>query len=330
MRLDKRLLLSTLNEDFENRQAFEKGDFRCPLYTMRQATEIYKRLGLNAARSIFSSAAVDYKRYADQRDLSYSDIVPRWENPNEYTPSGSELLVPYRFAADNFPSEDINTIKTAIDSLTSQINGCITLYDDTDTTLYPHYINVKRFDENFIIDQGCWSYIGHVFWNGQNLNLGPNCLSVGTIQHEFLHALGFSHEQTRADRDDHIQVFFDNIKPDFANNYAKIPTEEWEDVSSPYDFTSVMHYGSDFFITDEAWAAGNYTMTYLNGEPIWPQRNGATSIDLHQLTYAYDGFCAQQVEFETCDNGDPLLPARSEVKTEELDDLRYLNLLQTV
>ena len=200
MRLDKRLLLSTLNEDFENRQAFEKGDFRCPLYTMRQATEIYKRLGLNAARSIFSSAAVDYKRYADQRDLSYSDIVPRWENPNEYTPSGSELLVPYRFAADNFPSEDINTIKTAIDSLTSQINGCITLYDDTDTTLYPHYINVKRFDENFIIDQGCWSYIGHVFWNDQNLNLGPNCLSVGTIQHEFLHALGFSHEQTRADR----------------------------------------------------------------------------------------------------------------------------------
>ena len=135
-------------------------------------------------------------------------------------------------------------------------------------------------------------------------------MSEGTIQHEFLHALGFKHEQTRADRDDHINVFFENILPDFASNYAKIEINEWEDVGSPYDFTSVMHYGSDFFITQEASDAGLFTMTKLNGEPIVSQRNGATSIDLHQLTYAYDGFCAGQVQFDSCKNGDPLLPAR--------------------
>ncbi|CBY12432.1 unnamed protein product [Oikopleura dioica] len=135
-------------------------------------------------------------------------------------------------------------------------------------------------------------------------------MSVGIIQHEFLHALGFKHEQTRADRDDHINIFFENIIPDAASNYAKIDIDSWEDVNSPYDFTSVMHYGSDFFITNEASEAGLFTMTKLNGEPIIPQRNGATSIDLHQLTYAYDGFCSGQVEFESCSNGDPLLPTR--------------------
>ena len=48
----------------------------------------------------------------------------------------------------------------------------------------------------------------------QILNLeDPFCTVKGIVMHEFLHALGFWHEQARRDRDDHIIVNFTNIRP---------------------------------------------------------------------------------------------------------------------
>ena len=39
-----------------------------------------------------------------------------------------------------------------------------------------------------------------------------NCLKPSIIQHEFLHAVGFLHEQQRSDRDDFVKIRFDNIQ----------------------------------------------------------------------------------------------------------------------
>jgi len=50
--------------------------------------------------------------------------------------------------------------------------------------------------------QGCYSDVGRKSnRQAQLLNLGRGCTSQGTIQHEFVHALGFHHEQVRPDRD---------------------------------------------------------------------------------------------------------------------------------
>ena len=40
----------------------------------------------------------------------------------------------------------------------------------------------------------------------QPVNLGYSCMYKSTVQHEFLHALGFFHEQSRPDRDKFLQV----------------------------------------------------------------------------------------------------------------------------
>lgn len=58
----------------------------------------------------------------------------------------------------------------------------------------------------------CWSEVGdqHV---GQNLSVGLGCDYKAIIEHEILHALGFYHEQSRTDRDDYVNIWWDEVLP---------------------------------------------------------------------------------------------------------------------
>lgn len=64
------------------------------------------------------------------------------------------------------------------------------------------------FKEN----KGCWSHIGRI-GGVQIISLGPPCITVGTIIHEMLHALGFIHEHNRPDRDHYVTINWKNIQP---------------------------------------------------------------------------------------------------------------------
>jgi hypothetical protein len=68
------------------------------------------------------------------------------------------------------------------------------------------------------------------------------CLVKAVIAHEFMHALGFWHEQSRADRDDYIEVIEDNIPEDKLNNFYKRDLTEMDTLDLPYDYNSVLHY----------------------------------------------------------------------------------------
>jgi len=54
--------------------------------------------------------------------------------------------------------------------------------------------------------------------------------------------MGMWHEQSRPDRDDFINVHYENILDDFTDQYDKIQDTAWDDQKSPYDTESVMHY----------------------------------------------------------------------------------------
>ena len=78
---------------------------------------------------------------------------------------------------------------------------------------------VRSMPCNFIFLNRCWSFIGRV--GGQQVlslqppdERGPKCLAgPGKPIHEMLHALGIFHEQSRADRDEHVHFFSVNVIP---------------------------------------------------------------------------------------------------------------------
>ena len=47
----------------------------------------------------------------------------------------------------------------------------------------------------------------------QAISIGKNCDKFGIVVHELGHVVGFWHEHTRPDRDNHVQIVFKNILP---------------------------------------------------------------------------------------------------------------------
>ncbi|XP_045430541.1 meprin A subunit beta isoform X1 [Pipistrellus kuhlii] len=94
---------------------------------------------------------------------------------------------------------------------------------------------------------GCWSSIGNKRVGNQSLSIGENCDRIATIQHEFLHALGFWHEQSRSDRDDYVNIIWDRIQSGKENNFNIYDDQVSDTLNVPYDYTSVMHYSKTAF-----------------------------------------------------------------------------------
>ena len=109
---------------------------------------------------------------------------------------------------------------------------------------------VEREDqENFVLithgDQDCYSYAGMI-GGKQEIFLNPKC-GVREILHEFMHTIGFFHEQNREDRDQYIKVLWENIDEDNHPQFKKLPNDFIGLVGRPFDFESIMLYSSFTF-----------------------------------------------------------------------------------
>lgn len=69
----------------------------------------------------------------------------------------------------------------------------------------------------------------------------------GMIIHEILHALGFYHQQSSPDRDNHVEIIWKNIKSGKKRNFCRYTNEHVTNFGLPYDFISIMHYRSGDF-----------------------------------------------------------------------------------
>lgn len=126
-------------------------------------------------------------------------------------------------------------------------------------------------------ESGCNSFVGMV-GGEQVINLQDNC-STGTVIHEIGHAIGLYHEQSRADRDQHVAILCHNIDTGFESQFT--PRGSIAQDVLDYDYRSIMHYGASFFSTGEPTIA-----TIPAGIPIG-QRDGLSFIDINAVELLY-------------------------------------------
>ncbi|TKC52499.1 hypothetical protein EI555_018199 [Monodon monoceros] len=140
------------------------------------------------------------------------------------------------------------------------------------------YIIFQKFD-------GCWSEVGdqHV---GQNLSIGQGCDYKAIIEHEILHALGFYHEQSRTDRDDYVNIWWDEILPGYQHNFNTYDDNFITDLNTPYDYESLMHYEPLSFNKNASVPTITAKIPEFNS--IIGQRLDFSAIDLERLNRMYN------------------------------------------
>ncbi|KAM4704972.1 meprin A subunit beta-like [Rhinophrynus dorsalis] len=154
-------------------------------------------------------------------------------------------------------------------------------------------------EDNYISvfkDSGCYSYVGNLRRGKQQLSLGTNCDRIATIQHEFLHALGFWHEQSRADRDDYVTIMWDRIQSGREHNFNIYDDTRSDALNVPYDYTSVMHYSKTAF---QNGSEPTIVTKIADFSDVIGQRMDFSDYDLAKLNRLYN--CSSSITFmDTC------------------------------
>ncbi|CAH8637514.1 unnamed protein product [Schistosoma margrebowiei] len=146
-------------------------------------------------------------------------------------------VIPYIIQA-NFSSETKATIMKAMRHWENYT--CLSFVERQ-----PHHRSYIIFTEKAC---GCCSYVGRRSEDEpQAISIGKNCDKKGIVIHELGHVIGFWHEHTRPDRDDHVDILLDNVVEGQDFNFKKMDPGEVNSLGEPYDYSSIMHYAKGTF-----------------------------------------------------------------------------------
>merc|ERR1711931_129261 len=191
-----------------------------------------------------------------------------WNNQCLWKKSSNGLVeVPYTLS-NEFPYYQKKKIEKAMK--TYKAETCIRFVPRSSQR---DFISIENRD-------GCYSYLGRTSGK-QVVSLARyGCVYHGLIQHELIHVLGFSHEHARRDRDEYVKINWENIAPNRIFNFL---TQDTNDLNTPYDFTSIMHYGRTAFSNN-----GKATITPItNPKQSIGQRTSLSKGDILRINKRY-------------------------------------------
>ena len=138
----------------------------------------------------------------------------------------------------------------------------------------------------FTAGGGCSSYIGKI-GRKQEINVGSGfeywrTCPTGSIMHEIMHAIGFWHEHSRIDRDQYVDIIWENIDDRAHRNFYKIDPNTSMDIGEALDYNSIMMYGSLAFSINK-----EYTMLKKDGSVLPYNRTAPSARDLEAINMLY-------------------------------------------
>lgn len=144
----------------------------------------------------------------------------------------AESVVPFQFAATLPPKSQL-AILDAMQAWEKVTKIRFVEISQNNADKYSDYLLFTPTD-----NLKCSSYVGRQ-GGPQIILLGPNCATMN-VAHELGHALGLWHEQSRNDRDQYINILWENIDEDYRYNFNQ-HINDGEDFGN-YDYQSIMHY----------------------------------------------------------------------------------------
>jgi Astacin (Peptidase family M12A) len=110
------------------------------------------------------------------------------------------------------------------------------------------------------------------------------CMEKGIIMHELLHALGYIHMHSRPDRDKYVKIQWNNIQPKWFSEFNRVNPNIFMHLGTPYDYQSIMHYGSTAFTKNGGHTIVPKNEAYLN---VIGQRGGLSEGDIKRINNRY-------------------------------------------
>jgi hypothetical protein len=216
-------------------------------------------IGVDAPRGTMTiqtdegTSVVSY-REIDGRRIAFNDIA--LPPPSDMPGIASAVSQIKKWTGGKVPY-----VVTSADS--GMVQGAIDEWQSKTGFRFVQRSNQKDYIEFFRGD-GCYSYVGRI-GGRQQVSLGQDC-DLAAAVHEIGHAVGLWHEQDRSDRDNYLQLFFENMEPGARKEFEKTSFKS----IGAFDYDSVMLYASYFFSA--------------NGQPTMLRKDGGVIEDRGELS----------------------------------------------